>query len=195
MNRHIAESTKEIREYWFKDHQVNIVSNLPMTVINWRKPDTGIFAVRFVLDKNYMYVSGDIGDAVFRFTQEADIRCIANYNLQYFHEKLSAFSNPKYDFDEEQARKELQGWRDDTMDKEGKEDKNKFIDDIKQIENIIGESSTVNDFVYSMRDLHNDFIRDRWEWIYRIGEVIPIRVQAYLIAIQMINERLNPGDK
>jgi len=57
-------------------------------------------------------------------------------------------------------------------------------------ENVVPHPSGNTRLIY-----RSDFIfeldQDYWEWIYNIGDVIPIRVQSYLIGLKMAVEQLS----
>ena len=172
----------EIKNHWFKDHNPTFNEFGGLTVLDWRKPETGIYSVRYVFDGCNMYVSGDLGDAVFRFTEKAFPERIARYNLDYFCEKLRAFSDAKRDFNQLEANQRLSErineWENDCIvyDKEACDDLRREIDD----------SSSIDEFRINMAGF--DYYRlgdDAWEWLGEMGSVIPMRLQSYLIGIQM----------
>lgn len=63
-----------------------------------------------MFDKNYIYISGDLGEAIFELTERAELNKVANYNLGYLVGKLAAFWYDKYDFARSKARDRLIEW-------------------------------------------------------------------------------------
>jgi len=180
----------EIKNHWFKEHKASISECGDLVVLNWRQPETIIYSVRYVFDRGNMYVSGDLGQAVFSFTEKAIPGRIARYSLDYFCEKLSAFSDPKRDFDQLRANEYLNEriceWQAEgiTYDKEA----------CDELRGIIGDCSSDENYHIALASL--DYYRlgnDSYEWIGGIGSVIPMRLQAYLIGIQMAVDKLIAG--
>jgi hypothetical protein len=55
------------------------------------------------------------------------------------------------------------------------------------------DSSTSDEWRYMFQQ-HDGFIADLepdyWEWMYKIGDVIPWRIHGYLIGLQMASKQL-----
>jgi hypothetical protein len=174
---------KEIKENWFKEHIATITELRGITILDWKQHDSVIFSIRYVFDGYNMYITGDLGEAIFRFTEKAVPERIASYNLSYFHEKLRAFCDSKYDFDRTKAK--------ETLDYilNGREDIDNSI--YKELRRIIEDSDSVDSYRINLANLDiYKLDNDAWEWVGTLGNVIPIRVQAYLIGLQMATECL-----
>ena len=99
---------QKIKESWFTDHVADYKKiNDRISILDWGNPGTVVYRVRYVFDGNRLYISGDLGEAVFRLTWKGNPKSFKDINIHYFHEKLSAYGAPKYDFDSELAIKEL----------------------------------------------------------------------------------------
>lgn len=89
---------RDVRTHWFPEHKATrhelranlIVDVHEMQMIDWRKPSTGIFAVRYVIDRNILHVTGDIGHAIFRWSEGVSFDWLADCGLSYFAEKCEA---------------------------------------------------------------------------------------------------------
>jgi len=179
---------KEIKEHWFKDHKATLTKQGNLVVIDWRKPDTNIFAVRYVFDGYYLYVSGDIGEAVFKFSDTGYLFA-QDYSLDYFEGKLRAYSRERRDFDREKALLELNDRAEDAMDYNGKKYSEDAIEDLKSI---INDCSTVREFQNKIHELDlYQFGSEFYDWLPELGSVYPGEIRAYLIGLQMANEQLS----
>lgn len=189
---------EEIKNHWFKNHIATLKDYGELKVLDWKAPGTIVYYCRFVFDGNKMYVSGDIGEAVFNLTWEADVHSFDGISTSYFMEKMAAYSDDRYDFDSEEAVKALQEWKEQLLeDREFENDFERecFMNDINEL---IGAASNCNSEDEWARGCVNneyyDFISendpDYWEWIYNIGRVIPHRVYGYIVALQMASEQL-----
>jgi len=178
----LEQEDKEIKEHWFKDHVATINTYGDITVLEWAKPGTVIFSIRYVFDQNKMYVSGDLGEAVFKFTEKAFPERIARYGLSYFYEKLKAFSSDKKDFSRVKANEYIDELITQYREDEVEFDRNAYED----LREIVNDSETNEDFVMKMYEFDiTKLDNDAWEWVSNIGSVIPMRIRSYLYGLQM----------
>ena len=84
--------SKEIQKD-FKDHIATIQDLGDIKVITFRNPNCSFYYVRYVFDNRHIYVTGDIGDAIYDLTWIANLEGFAknDINEYYFHEKLSSY--------------------------------------------------------------------------------------------------------
>jgi hypothetical protein len=183
----MIKNEEEIKR-WFKDHVATLTKYGDIEVLDWRKPDTCIFAVRYVFDGNHMYVSGDLGEAVFRFTEKAYPERIATYSLSYFDEKMRAFTDDRRDFNRDEALKYLDEWRQDWINEGDRPfDERVYL----ELKHMVDDCSAVREWEHKIYDY--DYCRvgnDAWEWLSEIGSVIPIRTESYLVGLKMAKEQL-----
>jgi hypothetical protein len=176
---------KTIREEWFQCHKATLTQHGNLQVLDWRRPNTGYYAVRYIFDRNMLYISGDLGDAIFRLSGKASVHQIADYNLDYLEGKMTAFSDNRRDFDQEKATRYLEEWV-----SENPEYKFKHNDTIDELFKIIRYCSSIKEWETHIYNYSNE-LPNAWEWLPNIGNIIPIRIHAYLIGIKMANEQLN----
>jgi len=90
----MRDKVKEIRESWFKNHEVKITEfelDGWNAIIDWRNPNDCYFAVRYIIILGgILYVSGDIGEAVYKWYNPISLPSLATFNLDYFSEKCTA---------------------------------------------------------------------------------------------------------
>jgi hypothetical protein len=182
---------KEIRGNWFKDHKATLTKQGDLIVIDWRKPGTCTFAVRYVFDGRFLYVTGDIGEAVFKFS-ESGYLVSQDYALDYFTEKMTASSRPGYSFDSELALKDL----DERIQINNDEDSESYPDDaVEQLKSIINDCSNVKEFQQRINELDlYKFGNEYYEWLPELGSTISGEVRAYLIGLKMAAMQLTKGE-
>lgn len=78
-----------IRRNWFPDHIIEQDENWGEWVL-WRKPDTGIYMVRYHIYRNRLIVTGDIGSAVYVWSENVSWNFLANCSIDYFAGKCIA---------------------------------------------------------------------------------------------------------
>ena len=82
---------------WFREHVIDI-STMPdeasqnglMTVVDFHRPDSSMYAVRYIFSGHYVFVSGDLGTAVFNCTWRTGPTDGYWKNTDYVYEKLDA---------------------------------------------------------------------------------------------------------
>ncbi len=183
-----------IKESWFPNHQAKLTDLGPLTILDWKKPGTIIYFCRYVFDREFVYISGDIGEAVFRLTWPASIHSF-NIDIHYFYEKLRAFCDDKVDFDGEQAVQRLREWCEELI-----KERRKFSKEtMKQLIKDAGDCSSVQEWVKIIEDNeYEDFFRSfdhDYYWLYNIGNAIPRRIYGYLVGLQMASEQLKKRGK
>ncbi len=184
---------KYIRENWFEDHIAELIDRGDIKILNWKKPGTGIYRVRYVFDGCMMYISGDIGTAVFWLTWNADVHSFNKVSIGYFTEKLSAFSDERWDFDADKAVKRLREWLNDRKEY----GKTYDHDDMRELFNDArncGSCSEWAEITHRYESLISKLDQDYWEWFYEIGREYPSRIYGYLIGLKMASEQLRAAE-
>lgn len=188
------EIEREIKEDWFKDHVAKYeILNERISVLEWKRPDTIIYGVRYVMDGSRLYISGDLGEAIFNLTWKASPASFEDINLGYFHSKLPAYHDPKYDFDSEQAVEELKETIEEYLEDGWKE---KELTPFKKLIPEAYSCTNMKNWEYIITQNYDEITEispDAWEWIFGIGRDYPSRIRAYLIGLKMANEQLK-GD-
>ncbi|WOA56425.1 hypothetical protein [Bacillus mycoides] len=185
---YIEKATKDIKDNWFEDHVAEIQGEEGLQVIYWGKPGTGMYRTKFVLSGYNVFVSGDIGEAVYNLTCSATLENIKDFGLHYFTKKLTAFCNERWDFDDKAARQELKEyWNDYEMDNA---DDSKEI--YSQITSVIRDSASIREYQHGIMDVYQNtsLESDDMEWLYNLGQVMPHRLIGYWLGLQMAIEQL-----
>lgn len=198
MNRE-EQIRKEIKECWFKDHKAELINYGDITVLNWRNPKSSSYYVRYVFDGYRMYISGDIGEAVFNLTWKATLESFQDLYLGYFYSKMATCSNGKTEYDSGEAVKELEKWKQELLEEKEFEDEDEKEEFINTIDEMISDANSCNspeEWGWSyVNEKYSEFIsendHDYWEWIYKIGDVAPYHNYAYLIGLKMAYEQLS----
>ncbi|UKL29981.1 hypothetical protein [Bacillus phage PK1] len=182
---------QKIREKWFSQHEATLTQHGELQVLEWRRPGTNTYYCRYVFDGNKMYISGDIGEAVFWLTWKASIHSFDDINVHYFEEKLAAYSGERREYDEDEAVTRLMEWKEELIEENVIFDQEEFEDMLEAARNC----SNKNEWAYECvngkyHELISDLDCDYWEWIYNIGDMIPHRIIGYLVGLKMASEQL-----
>lgn len=185
---YLDKAEKEIREHWFKDHVADIRGEEGLQVIYWGKPNTSSYATKYVLSGNNVFISGDIGEAVYSLTCKATLENIEDFNLGYFTGKLTAYCGAREEFDEKKARQELrEHWK--QYDMKDVDDSNELY---QAIRSAIRESSTIDQYNFQLSLVYHDSTLeyDAFEGLFSIGKQMPYRLIGYWVGLKMIIEQV-----
>ncbi|MED2040841.1 hypothetical protein P4V58_27600 [Bacillus wiedmannii] len=185
---YIEKAIEEIKNDWFADHVAEIKGGEGLQVIQWGKPGTNMYRTKYVLSGANVFISGDIGEAVYRLTCLATLENIKGFNLIYFTGKLTAFCDDRWDFDDKKAKKELKElWEEWEMNdqEDGKEMYRKIV-------SAINESSSMNEYQYWLYDAYHSISMDSetMSCVCDFGKRLPYRLIGYWLGLQMAIEQL-----
>jgi hypothetical protein len=186
-----SDKQREIRERWFKNHKATLTQHGDLQGLEWRQPGTTTYSCRYVFDGNNVYISGDIGEAVFCLTWKATIHSFDDVHINCFYEKLVAYSGNLMDYNSIKASQRLLEWKQDLDNDCIEYDEN----EMRYLIQVAKNCSSKEEWAYEhVNNTYHDFIydldQDCWEWIYNIGDEIPWRIHAYLVGLQMASEQL-----
>lgn len=189
---------EEIRECWFKNHKAVLTKHGDLEVLDWKKPGSCTYAVRYVFDGSYMYITGDIGEALFNLTWKAGVDTFNGISTSYFMEKMRAFSDERYYFNVDTAKNELFEWKNNYLTDHYEMLEDEEFDDffVELIDDLEGcsrewEWATV---INSKIDEIEKYDMDYWEWMYNIGREVPARIYGYIVGLQMAAEQLKESE-
>lgn len=178
----------EIRNEWFKNHVAKVDGEEGLQVITWGEPGTFMYGTKYVLSGNNVFISGDIGEAVYTLTCPATLENIKDFNLSYFTGKLRAFCNDRWNFDDKKAKEELKEYWDDYEMHEI-EDNREIYDSILSA---IDESHSVDSFGAWLMPVYQDTSIDSetMSTVSGFGQRLPPSLIGYWVGLQMIIEQL-----
>lgn len=97
-----------IREEWFENHKAKITKlSDRITVVDWRRENSSFYSVRYVFDGNMLYISGDIGEAVYWLTWHGTPESFKGVHFSYFNEKRQCSRRPPFEYYPEIFDKEV----------------------------------------------------------------------------------------
>lgn len=201
----VKEIEKEIREHWFENHKATIHRYDNVTTLDWKVPGSIFYSVRYIFSGHHLYISGDIGDAVFNLTWKSTPESFDNIHIGYLMGKLSCCSRSRWNFNEKLAYKEIEEWYQERIlcyeddNEDGIDEQDPRIDVVNEIkeglEYAVCESSTTEHFDHYVWNLYqelsqNYFDSEDFSMFADFGKELPRIFYAYLIGIQMANEQL-----
>jgi hypothetical protein len=109
-------------ERMFADHIATLQHHGPIDYLRWKKPESGVFAIRYYLHGGILMINGDVGDAILQWSHsESDPKSfawIAECNFGYYASKLqaSAYGRDGKVWNEENAAQWLDQYFKDNKD-------------------------------------------------------------------------------
>ena len=86
-----VEKAHQLATEWFAKHQATLVAqDQNVTIIDWRRPDTGNYAMRFIITGYYVIVTGDVGEAIYGIGQGLTPKQLLSFDWGYFTSKCCA---------------------------------------------------------------------------------------------------------
>lgn len=201
------EDIKEIERYiekkWFENHVATVSETDCATILDWSAPGTNKYSVRYIFAGCNLYVSGDIGDAMFNLTWRATIESFDDIELGYLLGKLSCHSRERWHFDEELAIKELNEWYEDaTYGVRG--DKGEYLQELDSVKaNVNGIIQEVSNHKEFELHLFNYYMDNTFDYIDSetfamfsdFGKKLPNEFVAYLLGIKLAMSQLSEAKK
>jgi len=195
--RTTEQKEQDIKKNWFPEHVAKVAEYDGITILDWRKPGTNMYAVRYVFTGSSLFITGDIGDAVFGLTWRGTIDSFEDVDLSYLMGKLTCCSRERWDFNEEKALKELKEWREERIEDMEQDDAyTKEINEIyEEVESGISESSSTDYFSHAVFRVYHEVSTqyvdsEDFSMISDFGKELPNVFSAYLLGIQMANKQL-----
>lgn len=93
------------RSVYFLNHQVTRLGVIPARsamvsqdqqppitteVIEWRKPGTWTYGMRFIIHRQWLCVVGDVGEATYQWSEDISLAFLAGLDFHYFRSKCQA---------------------------------------------------------------------------------------------------------
>ena len=168
----------------FKDHVATFKDYGEIKILDFKKPKSVRYHVRFMFDESvgYVHIDGDLG-----FLTAVQRGCMTYENFssystpEYFEEKVVCHSRPFYEYDEDLAREELKEW---IGDHDWPEKIEEAIDDI--MEDFDDENGISQDGWRKMTDIDPD----AWEVAGDIGKRRTGIVELYLLAFSLAKAQI-----
>jgi hypothetical protein len=193
----IEQMEVNIKKNWFPKHVATVTEYEKVTILDWREPGTNMYSVRYIFASNKLFISGDIGEAIFDLTWYATIQSFKDVDIGYLMGKLACSSRKEYDFVDQKARQELNEWRDERLeDMENDVDYRKEINDThEEVESAISESSDTDYFSHAVFRVYHEVSTqyidsEDFSMISDFGKQLNSVFPAYLLGIKMAIEQL-----
>lgn len=104
----MKEDISIIRNEWFKEHKATVTKlSDRVTSIDWKRDSSGFYAVRYVFDGDKLYITGDLGQALYWLTWQGTPASFKNVHYGYFNEKRQCSSRSFFEYNADAFDKEV----------------------------------------------------------------------------------------
>lgn len=187
-----------IRNEWFKEHVAHLYElDNGITVLDWHKPGTCMYRMRYVFDRHYVYISGDVGEAVYRLTEKAELESLANYDTYYFTGKLVCSSREKDAFDSEKAVSQIKDRLKERAGNYGvieRYQRGVYLDLIEAAK-CCNSVSAWKSFLYPHFEKISEAISGCEHWVFDVGVTLSSECIGYLEGLKMAHAQLSKRGK
>ncbi len=181
----VKKENEKIIAEWFKDHQPVYKNYGEIEHLIWQRPGTSYYAIHYtcLTSLGTLFVMGDLGEAVYRWSGDVSLEWISKCDLSYFSGKCCAseMGRQYLDWSEEIAKKRIHEHFTDDQDCKGYK---AYLD--SYFPNTIHSKE---EFTQCLSDSGAgdpyDIFGDDWYWVGGAGEVISIRCHAHLVGLRM----------
>ncbi len=171
-----------IREQWFPEHAPIFETQGNMQALIWAKSGTSIYKITYIIKANRLMVFGDVGDAIYEWSNLLTWEWLAGLDLGYFASKCCASEKGRQyrEWDTKEAQKWLDGYFAEHSD-----DKPKFEELFNPDEDLASGEAWINWMANNGDEI---FGSDCFE-LADIGYVHDMRCQSHLMGLKMAIER------
>ncbi len=184
---------EEIKSEWFHGHESKLAEYEDHQILTWANPDRSDYTCQYILKGNKLFISGDVGEAVFVFTSHISLEYFRHINVPYFISKLTTSSRRTHDYDTDKIESAIRRWELELL-YEGVE-----IDRDKMRAMLMAavQCSSAREWEFVFNTEYLDFAmaldEDIAEWIYTAGDTTSYSMIAYLVGLQEAHKQL--GEK
>jgi hypothetical protein len=193
----IEKKSDEMVAGWFKDHVVKEhatqkigMAGHEIELLIWKQPGTRIYQINYLRMDNVLMVSGDVGEAIYAWSEVKDLRWISGLDISYFASKCQASEKgSKYEEWNRDRAKEMLEDRFKSDEEDGDRKTRKIAEDLGV--------------------WHALYFRDEWLiWLAQnghevwedlsdladIGMEVSLRCRSHLAGLRMAFERMDKAD-
>lgn len=159
-------------------------------ILDWREPTSGICAIRYICMGATLYVSGDLGSAVYQWNEAVTLEWITRCDIGYFAKKCEASEEGRkfVEWDQDTAvAKMAQFWIDNYPD--DAEKRAREFDELNGPEALESRGAWVAWLAEYGPTAESPLGEDFYEYA-DVGCVTALRCRAHLIGLKMAMEKL-----
>jgi hypothetical protein len=196
MTKYYADRSKMITTTWFHKHVVfRQTTDDPTPLMIWRAPDTGICLIQYIIYGGALFVSGDLGSAVYRWSDKLTFDWLAGLDLSYFAGKCEASETGRTykEWDEAVAKWAFDDYVDDIRGEYAIDNPEAGAQWWQDLQNANPWAQMYSEFEWQDWMSHDgmSFFSTDDTHLYTVGQVLNLRCQSHLIGLKMAQKWLD----
>lgn len=157
----------------------------------WNKPGSSIYSVRYIVNRNTLFVGGDLGHAVYRWSDNVTINWLASCDLHYFmgkFEGLDCGSRPNQ-WDPKRVEHYMKEW----LEEDDGENRKRIGWDETDLELWPSMTYSEDEWVRFIGQEGNRMLID--DEAYKWGQGLNLRCVAHWLGLKLAVEQLQQTTK
>ena len=177
----------------FKDHIAELTEFNGVQVVRFHKPDTNCYSMNVIYQGRFIYISGDLGEAVFDTTWKTTYKNCSNANFGYLMGKLSCITYGKKSYDQQTCVDNIKEWKEEHI--EQQKDWGEYTEEYSKkldyfVEDAICNSEQEYLWINFLQNYIEDVGEDYESELWTAGDKLNDRLYYYWIALRKIHEYL-----
>lgn len=174
----------------FKDHVAKFYDCGTIKILDFQKPGSNHYRIRFLFEEDCyrLHISGDLGELTAKNATNMRYEKFAedfSNNIGYFTQKIECHSRPIYEYDEDEARKQLiEKIREYNLDVGEDNEMEEWLN--RMLVDFDDEKGISNSGYEALQELDSD----AWEYAHNIGKVPTGILHLYMLAFKLAQEDL-----
>lgn len=178
----------------FKDHIATFIDYGTIKILDFKKPDSGEYRIRFMFEEDYcrLHITGDLGDLIASNYSNMTYDNFSGFvnNPGYFEEKIDCMSRKVYFYDRDKAVTDLK----ELIEENSIADElieNTFNDSIEEaIDDVLENFDIERGISEKGYEIMDKCMCDFWEEARYIGRDRTGILELYLLAFKLATQQL-----
>ena len=202
---YLKERMKKDYEYHVATHTVFKSEDGQIEYLLWKKPGTSNYMVTYIIAGGYLYVSGDLGEAIYQWSDRISFEWLAKLDLYYFSSKCQASEygrgykewcsteaeeDVKIMLEEASENGDCVCTEEDEECKCFEKHKKELWDKFKETRGDWNLRSKEEWHMWCQESAEEVLGPDWWESVGQIGEIISPRCELHLLGLKMADAKL-----
>lgn len=183
----------ERQKICFKYHVATFQDLGNIKILDFQKPGSNYYRIRFLFEEDCyrLHISGDLGELTAKNATNMRYEKFAEHfsnDIGYFTQKIECNSRPIYEYDVDEARKQLVGIiQEYDLDVGDDDEMEKWLD------RILVDFDDENGISVSGYEALEELDSGAWEYAHNIGKVPTGILDLYMLAFKLAQEQLKGG--
>lgn len=194
----------------YKNHKITREKTDSTEIITFKNPQSSHYWIRFLFTNRFMIIVGDLGEAIFEFSELINFDRIIEYkDYHYMMSKYNSSNRERYDFDEKKFLSDFSQLEEDFLDSYGEDLSSDISGALKTLKRIGENASDYNDYqdelksnigelyclcddysYFSFGRIDNPIFKLYYDTLFYINEILTIKERDILNQKKRIEKQI-----